>query len=227
MTAVREKRVLRFPHSSLLFSQLVVLVALLPFLDTARAVRVRSTTQDLTLEVNREEVCMYSVGLDSNEGAMLHYRVLRGGDDFDLRIRNPRNRTVYVSYAGEHDLEDRVYFTKHMRGEYSYCVDNRPYSGGTKAVKMSIGLTSLKRWKDRIDPLTRSMLRTDSFMLGLHEDQILFRLRERSLRDNIEESKKLLIATGVAESVVIVLLSFLHVILIKHLFAKRGTRVIA
>ncbi|RNF04263.1 cop-coated vesicle membrane protein p24 precursor [Trypanosoma rangeli] len=225
MTAVREG-VLRFTRSSL-FSHLVVLLALLASLNTVRAVRVRSTTQDLAFEVNREEVCMYSVGLDSNEGAALHYRVLRGGDDFDVYIRSPRNKTVYVSYAGEHELEDRVYFTKHLHGEYSYCIDNSQYSGSRKTVQMSIGVTSLKRWKDRIDPLTKSMLRTDSVMLGLHDDQIIFRLRERDLRDMIEESKKLLFLSGAAETAVIVILSFLYVILIKHLFSRTGTRAVA
>ncbi|EKF98474.1 cop-coated vesicle membrane protein p24 precursor [Trypanosoma cruzi] len=216
-----------FPRSSCMFLQLVAVAIVLSVLDTAQAVRVRSTTQDLTLEVNQEELCMYSMGIDTNEGAMLHYHVLHGGDDFDVSIRDPKNKTIYVSYAGEHELEDRVYFTKHLHGEYSYCIDNRPYSGSRKSVTISIGVTSLKRWKDRIDPLTRMMLRTDSFMLGLHQDQIIFRLRQRNLHESIEESKTLLLLQGAAETLFILLLSFLHVLLIKHLFSRKGMRAVA
>ncbi|KAH9597903.1 GOLD domain [Trypanosoma melophagium] len=192
-----------------------------------RGIRVRATTQNLAIEVNREEVCMYSTGMNSNEGAMLHYHVLHGDDDFDVYIRDARNRTVYVSYAGEHELEDRVYFTKHLHGEYSYCIDNHPYSGSRKTIKMVIGVTSLQRWKERIDPLTRLMLRTDSYMLGLHEDQIIFRLRERKLREKVDESNALMLARGVAETVIIVFVSILHVILIKHLFTRKGVRAVA
>ncbi|ORC86239.1 cop-coated vesicle membrane protein p24 precursor [Trypanosoma theileri] len=193
----------------------------------AQAIRVRATSQELSIEVNHEEVCMYSTGENSNEGAMLHYHVLHGGDDFDVYIRDPRNRTVYVSYAGEHEMEDRVYFTKHMHGEYAYCIDNRPYSGSRKVIKLVIGVTSLTRWKERIDPLTRLMLRTDSYMLGLHEDQIIFRLREQDLRKKVDESSKLLLARGLTETVIIVFVSVLHVLLIKHLFTKKGVRAVA
>ncbi|KEG14830.1 cop-coated vesicle membrane protein p24 precursor [Trypanosoma grayi] len=207
--------------------RLPLVVVLMTCLGVVHGVRVQSTLHDLTIEVNKEEVCMYSTGVTVNEGAMLHYHVMQGGDDFDVYVRDPKNRTVYVSYAGEHELEDRVYFTKHTQGEYSYCIDNRPYSGSRKSVKMLMGVTSLKRWKERIDPLTRLMHWTDSFMLGMHTDQMIFRMRERSLREKVEESNTLVFLRGAAETVVIVFVSLFHVLLIRHLFARKGLRAVA
>ncbi|AAZ12424.1 emp24/gp25L/p24 family/GOLD, putative [Trypanosoma equiperdum] len=191
------------------------------------AVRVRPTEQQLSIDINNEEVCMYSHGVHRREGVMFHYHSLRGGNDFDFYIRDPDNRTVYVSYAGEHADEERVYFTKRVLGEYSYCVDNRPYTGSIKTVKMSVGMTSLKRWKDRIDPLMRMMDGSDRFMLAMHDDQMIFRLREEHLRKKVQESKKLVLFRGVAETAVILFVCTLQVLLIKRMFNRKGTRAVA
>nr|CCC91472.1 conserved hypothetical protein [Trypanosoma congolense IL3000] len=200
---------------------------LLPCVRHAEGVRVRPTTQDLSLEVNKEEVCMYSKGAQRSEGVMFHYRTPRGGSDFDVHIRDPHNRTVYVSYAGEHNGEGRVYFTKRVLGEYSYCIDNSLYSAGRKTVHITIGMTSLKRWRERIDPLMRLMGHSDGFMMAMHDDQMIFRLRERHLRQKLDETRKLVVLRGVAETVVILFVCTLQVILVRRMFERKGTRAVA
>ncbi|KAG8345732.1 putative emp24 gp25L p24 family GOLD [Trypanosoma vivax] len=207
-------RALLLAHASLL----------LGCLSAAEAVRVRSTIHEVSLEVKREEICMYSHAAEHNEGALIHIKVIHGGKDFDVYVRDPHNKTVYVSYAGEHRSEDRVYFTKRALGEYSYCVDNRPYSGETKIVNFAIGVKSLKRWKDRIDPLMRLMQRSDGYIMGLHDDQMVLRMREGSLREKVNESRKLVLLRGLAETVVVVFVSVLQVVLIKQMFSNKGTR---
>lgn len=46
---------------------------------------------------------MYASGKDFYEGMMMHYTLLSGGKDFDVFVRDAHNKTLYASYAGEHN----------------------------------------------------------------------------------------------------------------------------
>lgn len=199
---------------------LVAIWGLLFVANPAAALNVRPTTSSIMIEVGDEELCLYSRGKDHYEGVSMHYLVVQGQDDFDVYVRNSDNRTIYASFAGEHDIEDRVYFTTRTPSEHSYCIDNRPYSKTKKLIKMDIGLTSLKRWKRRIDPLNKFMQKLDGSFLGMHEDQILARIREQTLRESLERVFSLIAVRSATETVVIVVITFLNVVLIAHLLKK-------
>lgn len=202
----------------------LALVALL-LAHPAAAMRVRPTQTSVTFEVGDEEVCMYSSGRDFYEGVSMHYHVLRGGDDFDLRILDPDNQVIYSSYAGEHGMEDRVYFTTRSAKEYSYCIDNRGYSKERKSIKMNIGITSLKRWKTRIDPLDRLMSQAEGYFLGMIDDQMMIRLRETSLREQLEKTFTLMSVRAITEALIIVVITLVNVVLITYLFKRSRSRV--
>ncbi|EPY26285.1 hypothetical protein STCU_00862 [Strigomonas culicis] len=202
----------------------VLLAALLLLGSTCTAFQVKPTVNTLNFEVEDGVVCMYSMGADFHEGVSVHYHILYGGDDFDFYVRDSLNKTVYVSYAGEHGLEDRVYFTTQNRQEHSYCFDNRGYSKRKKGIKMDIGLTSLKRWKQRIDPLQRAMHKNDGFFLGLLDDQMLLRMRENDLRIHVEKLYSLMVARGITEVVLIVATVLVNIVFISYLFRRRSKK---
>lgn len=197
----------------------VVLLLLLCVWPTA-ALQIKPTLSSLTFEVGKEEICLYSIGKDFFEGVSMHYHVLEGDDDFDVSIRDVNGRAIYTSYAGEHDLEDRIYFTTNSKIEHSYCIDNRDYSGSKKRIKMEIGLTSLKRWKDRIDPLRKLMRRTDSYLLGMHDDQILLRLKEQNLMSWVDKIYTMLVIRIFTESSIVVIVGLVNIIFISFLFKR-------
>lgn len=198
-------------------------IVLLVLCTTGTAIHLKPTINSLNFEVEDGEVCMYSMGADFYEGVSAHYHVLYGGDDFDFYIRDSLNKTVYVSYAGEHGLEDRVYFTTQNRQEYSYCFNNRGYSKRKKGIKMEIGLTSLKKWKQRIDPLQRAMHKNDGFFLGLIDDQLMLRMQEGDLRAHVEKMYSLMVARGITEVVLIVATVLVNILFISYLF-RRGKK---
>lgn len=185
-----------------------------------RGLRVKPTISSVTFDVGKEEVCLYSTGKDFYEGVSMHYHVMDGGDDFDVFIRDVDGHVIYASYAGEHAAEDRVYFTTHSRKEHAYCIDNRDYSGAPKMIKMEVGLTSLKRWKNRIDPLRKLMLRTDGFVMGMHDDQILLRLKEGGMREWVEKVFTMLTVRTATEAFVVFVIGLLNVLLISYIFKR-------
>ncbi|AYU77398.1 emp24/gp25L/p24 family/GOLD [Leishmania donovani] len=186
----------------------------------ATALRVKPTITALTFDVGKEEVCLYSMGKDFYEGVTMHYHVMEGENDFDVFIRDVDGHVIYASYAGEHGAEDRVYFTTHANKEHAYCIDNRDYSGELKVIKMEVGLTSLKRWKNRIDPLRKLMTRTDGFVMGMHDDQILLRMKEQGIREWVEKIFTMLTVRLVAEAFVMAVIALLNVFSITYLFRR-------
>jgi hypothetical protein len=195
-------------------------LCLLTATSFACGLRVKPTINSVTFDVGKEEVCLYSIGKDFYEGVSMHYHVMEGGDDFDVFIRDVDGHIIYASYAGEHEAEDRVYFTTHARKEHAYCIDNRDYSGEPKVIKMEVGLTSLKRWKSRIDPLRKLMLRTDGFVMGMHDDQILLRLRENGLREWVERIFTMLVVRTVTEASVVLVIALLNALLISYILKR-------
>ncbi|GET87172.1 hypothetical protein, conserved [Leishmania tarentolae] len=190
----------------------------------ATALRVKPTITSLTFDVGKEEVCLYSLGKDFYEGVTMHYHVMEGENDFDVFIRDVDGHVIYASYAGEHGAEDRVYFTTHAKKEHAYCIDNRDYSGELKVIKMEVGLTSLKRWKNRIDPLRKLMTRTDGFVLGMHDDQILLRMKEQNMREWVEKIFTMLTVRLVSEAVVVAAIALLNVSSITYLFRRASAQ---
>ncbi|KAG5483251.1 hypothetical protein CUR178_04831 [Leishmania enriettii] len=203
-----------------------VMLALLAALCTiatvlpATALRVQPTITALTFDVGKEEVCLYSIGKDFYEGVTMHYHVLEGENDFDVLIRDVDGHVIYASYAGEHGAEDRVYFTTRAKKEHAYCIDNRDYSGEPKMIKMEVGLTSLKRWKSRIDPLRKLMTRTDGFVMGMHDDQILLRMKEKGIRGWVEKIFTMLTVRLVAEAFVVTFIALLNAVSIRYLLRR-------
>ncbi|SYZ64122.1 emp24/gp25L/p24_family/GOLD (plasmid) [Leishmania braziliensis MHOM/BR/75/M2904] len=186
----------------------------------ATALRVKPTITALTFDVGKEEVCLYSIGKDFYEGVAMHYHVMAGENDFDVFIRDVDGHVIYASYAGEHGAEDRVYFTTHANKEHAYCIDNRDYSGEPKMIKMEVGLTSLKRWKNRIDPLRKIMTRADGFVMGMHDDQILLRMKEQGIREWVEKIFTMLTVRLVTEAFVVTLIALLNALSITYLFRR-------
>ncbi|KPI83938.1 hypothetical protein ABL78_7018 [Leptomonas seymouri] len=203
---------------SLLLRVLLVLCAL--SFTSVHGLRVKPTINSVTFDVGKEEVCLYSMGKDFYEGVSMHYHVMEGGDDFDVFIRDVDGHVLYASYAGEHELEDRVYFTTHAQKEHAYCIDNSDYSGKRKVIKMEVGLTSLKRWKSRIDPLRKLMLRTDGFVMGMHDDQLLLRLKETGMREWVEKTFTMLLVRAVTEALVVFVIAMLNTVLISYIFKR-------
>ncbi|KAG5509476.1 hypothetical protein JKF63_06787 [Porcisia hertigi] len=209
--------------------RLVVVCAFLAVLCTvaavfpATALRVKPTLTAYTFDVGKEEVCVYSIGKDFYEGVTMHYHVMEGGNDFDVFIRDVDAHVVYASYAGEHGAEDRVYLTTHSNKEHAYCIDNRDYSGQPKMIKMEVGLTSLKRWKSRLDPLRKLMTRTDGFVMGMHDDQILLRMKEQGIREWVEKVFTMLTVRMVTEAFVLMAIASINAFCIMHLF-RRASR---
>lgn len=202
----------------LLCSALLALCAFAPF--TSYGLHVKPTISSVTLDVGKEEVCLYSIGKDFYEGVSMHYHVLEGDIDFDVFIRDVDGHVIYASYAGEHEAEDRVYFTTHAQKEHAYCIDNKDYSGAPKMIKMEVGLTSLKRWKSRIDPLRKLMLNTEGFAMGMHDDQILLRLKESTMREWVEKIFSMLVVRTVTEALVVLVIALLNALLISFIFRR-------
>ncbi|KAG5483389.1 hypothetical protein LSCM1_04937 [Leishmania martiniquensis] len=206
-------------HFSVVPALLAALCAVGTLLPST-ALRVQPTITALTFDVGKEEVCLYSIGKDFYEGVTMHYHVMEGADDFDLFIRDADGHIIYASYAGEHGAEDRVYFTTRARKEHAYCIDNRDYSGKPKMIKMEVGLTSLKRWKNRIDPLRKLMTRTDGFVMGMHDDQILLRMKEQGVREWVEKIFTMLTVRLVTEAFVVTVIALLNALTIRYLFRR-------
>ncbi|KAK7198522.1 emp24/gp25L/p24 family/GOLD [Novymonas esmeraldas] len=204
----------------LLCALLAALLVVLP----SHGLRVKPTIVALTFDVGKEEVCLYSSGKDFYEGVTMHYHVMEGDNDFDVFIRDVDGHVIYASYAGEHGAEDRVYFTTHARKEHAYCIDNSDYSGEPKMIKMEVGLTSLKRWKNRIDPLRKLMTRTDGFVMGMHDDQILLRMKEQGVREWVEKIFTMLKVRLVTEATVVAVIALLNAVIVTYLFRRASPR---
>ncbi|KPA77369.1 hypothetical protein ABB37_07239 [Leptomonas pyrrhocoris] len=203
---------------SLLCAVLLALCALTSL--SVCGLRVKPTISSVTFDVGKEEVCLYSTGKDFYEGVSMHYHVMEGGNDFDVSIRDVDGHLIYASYAGEHGADDRVYFTTHTRKEHAYCIDNRDYSGAPKTIKMEVGLTSLKRWKSRIDPLRKLMTRTEGFVMGMNDDQILLRLKEGGMREWVEKIFTMLLVRTATEALVVLVIAMLNALLISYIFKR-------
>ncbi|CAD2219391.1 hypothetical protein AGDE_01081 [Angomonas deanei] len=147
---------------------------------------------------------------------MMSYKVIHGGVDFDVVVRNPEEDVIYASFAGEHGEEDRIYFTTHSKLEYAYCIDNRGYSKGRKVVQLEIGLTSLKRWKQRIDPLKRLMVHTEGSFLATSEDQVILRVREMNMREQVEKLFSLVALRGVTNIVIVACVGVINYFVLKR-----------
>lgn len=199
---------------------LVLALLVCVWLPAASATRIKPTPSSLLVEVGAEEVCLYSKTTDRFEGVSFRYKVLQGDNDFDVSVRGNDNRTLYASFAGEHGDEERVYFTTRRPGEHSYCIGNRMYSGSKKLVKIDIGLTSLKRFKSRIDPLNKVMGRAEGSFLGMAEDQILARIREAQLRERLEALYTLLTVRGATETALVIIMTLFNVALISRLLRR-------
>lgn len=199
---------------------ITVAAALAVFSSPGASLLIKPTMNTLMVEVGDEELCLFSTGKDFFEGVSLHYQVIQGDEDFDVIIRDPYQRAVYASYAGEHEAEDRVYFTTRSPKQYEYCFDNRNYSASKKLIKVDIGLTTLKRWKRRIDPLDKVMKRSEGVFLGMHEDQILLRLREQMVKEKLEDVLRLLTQREAVETVIIIAVAALNVALVTRLLRR-------
>ncbi|CCW64285.1 unnamed protein product [Phytomonas sp. EM1] len=209
------------PRYNAIFAVMALLVLALGYtVPEAMALKMRPTSTSLMLEVGGEEVCIYASNHHRFEGVVMHYQLVQGDIDFDVFVRDSKNKTLYASFAGEHEQSERVYFTTRTTQQYSFCVDNSRYSTSKKLIKMDIGFTSLKRWKPRLDPLRKLMTVSDGLFLGLHDDQMLMQLREQSLREGLEKTFTMLIVHGVTEILIVVMVSFLNTALMTYLLQK-------
>ncbi|CCW67852.1 unnamed protein product [Phytomonas sp. Hart1] len=189
-------------------------------IQDAAALKMRPTSTSLMLEVGNEEVCIYASNRQRFEGVVMHYQLVQGDIDFDVFIRDSINKTIYASFAGEHETSERIYFTTRTTQQYAFCVDSSRYTTSKQLIKMDIGFTSLKRWKPRLDPLRKLMTVSDGLFLGLHDDQMMMRLREQSLREGLEKTFTMLIVHGVTEILIVVMVSFLNTALMTYLLQQ-------
>lgn len=189
-----------------------------------RGFEVVPQAHSLVLLLGNEQRCVYAKALTANERVFFQYQVRSGSAEFGLTIEHPDGSAVFVSEAGEHSHEDRIYFQTRQAGEYAFCIDNSGRGRDEKVIRVSVAMMSIKKIKKKMDPLLKTMAKAETGLIALNEDQAYLRARERDHRVTIESNNTRILVRWLIEISVMIGLSFGQVMLLRKLFTKKTER---
>ena len=149
---------------------------------------------------------------------MLHYQVTQGFQDFEAWINRPDGAKLFMAKEGEHGPEQKIYFEAKTAGEYEFCIHNNGASNSEKLIMISMATLSKRRAQKKVDPIVKTLAKSEAALISLAEDQAYMRTREREHRETLESNNTRVIVRGVIEIIMMLAMSVGQVYFLRRLF---------
>lgn len=206
-------------------STVVPLLLLFLVASTCHGLVIVPQTHSVTMAIApQEQRCFYTIARHVNDRLYFKFQLHTGKDDFDVHVQHPDGNTVFQAFSGEHDGEGTVYFEAKSYGEYSFCIDNNGPSSTEKVIRVSAAVLSKKRADRQLDPLLKTLAKTEAGLIALDEDQVYMRARERDHRVTIESNNTRITVRWIIEVIALLMMSVGQVWYLRRLFSKKETR---